>query len=49
MESTISPGGERFTIVTDDDGLPVIRTTNGIITSALVKEIEALGDESGEA
>ncbi len=32
--------GERFTIVTGDDGLPVIRTTNGVITSRLVKEIE---------
>ena len=31
---------ERFTIVTGDDGLPVIRTTNGVITSRLVKEIE---------
>jgi hypothetical protein len=32
---------ERFTIVTADDGLPVIRATNGVITSRLVKEIEA--------
>jgi hypothetical protein len=32
---------ERFTIATADDGLPVIRTTNGVITSRLVKEIEA--------
>ena len=35
-----APGVERFTIVTGDDGLPVIRTTNGVITSRLVKEIE---------
>lgn len=33
--------GEHFTIVTGDDGLPKIRTTNGIITSRLVKDIEA--------
>ena len=33
--------GERFSIVTAGDGLPVIRTTGGIITSRLVKEIEA--------
>ena len=31
---------QQFTIVTGDDGLPVIRTTNGVITSRLVKEIE---------
>jgi len=30
----------RFIIGTGDDGLPVIRTTNGVITSRLVKEIE---------
>jgi hypothetical protein len=30
-----------FTVVTGDDGLPVIRTTNGIITSHLIKDIEA--------
>jgi hypothetical protein len=32
---------ESFTVVTGDDGLPLIRTTNGIITSQLVKDIEA--------
>jgi hypothetical protein len=31
---------EGFTVVTGDDGLPLIRTTNGIITSQLVKDIE---------
>ena len=33
---------EHFTIGTGEDGLPVIRTTNGVITSRLVKEIETL-------
>ena len=33
---------EPFTIATGDDGLPVIRTANGIITSQLVKDIETL-------
>ena len=32
---------EPFTVTTGDDGLPLIRTTNGIITSQLVKDIEA--------
>jgi hypothetical protein len=32
---------ETFTVVTGDDGLPVIRTTNGLITSQLVKDLEA--------
>ena len=32
---------ENFTLVTGNDGLPVIRTTNGIITSQLIKDIEA--------
>jgi hypothetical protein len=32
---------QRFTIAMGDDGLPVIRTTDGIITSRLVKDIEA--------
>jgi hypothetical protein len=32
---------DRFTIVTGEDGLPVIRTTNGVITSRLVKDIES--------
>ena len=34
------PAGERFTIASGDDGLPVIRTTNGVISARLVKEIE---------
>ena len=33
--------GARFTVVTGEDGLPVIRGENGIITSRLVKEIES--------
>jgi hypothetical protein len=32
---------ESFTVVTGNDGLPIIRTTNGTITSRLVKDIEA--------
>ena len=32
---------EPFSIVTGEDGLPVIRTANGVITSQLVKDIEA--------
>ena len=32
---------EPFTVATGDDGLPLIRTTNGIITSQLVKDLEA--------
>ena len=35
-----APGVDRFTITTGDDGVPVIRTTDGVITSRLVKEIE---------
>ena len=35
------PAGNRFTVTTADDGLPVIRTENGIITSRLVKNIES--------
>ena len=31
-----------FTITTGDDGLPVIRANNGVITSQLVKDIETL-------
>ncbi len=31
-----------FTITTGDDGLPVIRTANGTITSQMVKDIETL-------
>ncbi len=33
------PGG--FAVATADDGLPVIRTNGGTITSELVKEIES--------
>ena len=33
---------EPFTVTTGDDGLPLIRTTNGTITSQLVKDIETL-------
>jgi hypothetical protein len=32
---------EPFTVATGDDGLPLIRTTTGVITSQLVKDIEA--------
>jgi hypothetical protein len=32
---------EPFTVTNGEDGLPVIRTKNGIITSQLVKDIEA--------
>ena len=35
------PAGTRFTVTTADDGLPVIRAENGIITSRLVKTIES--------
>jgi len=31
----------RFTIATAEDGLPIIRGENGLITSRLVKEIES--------
>jgi hypothetical protein len=34
------PKVEPFTIITGEDGLPIIRTSNGVITSRLVKEIE---------
>jgi hypothetical protein len=30
-----------FTVATGDDGLPVIRGENGVITSQMVKEIES--------
>ncbi len=30
-----------FTIAVGEDGLPVIRTENGVITSGLVKELES--------
>jgi bifunctional DNA-binding transcriptional regulator/antitoxin component of YhaV-PrlF toxin-antitoxin module len=33
--------GSHFTIATGEDGLPVIRLANGVITSRLVKEIES--------
>jgi bifunctional DNA-binding transcriptional regulator/antitoxin component of YhaV-PrlF toxin-antitoxin module len=33
--------GAHFTVATGDDGLPVIRTDKGAITSQLVKEIES--------
>jgi bifunctional DNA-binding transcriptional regulator/antitoxin component of YhaV-PrlF toxin-antitoxin module len=35
-------GVARFTVETASDGLPVIRTRNGVITSKLVKDIESL-------
>lgn len=35
------PPGARFTVATGEDGLPVIRTENGNITSRLVKELES--------
>jgi len=31
---------QRFTIATGEDGLPVIRPANGVITSQLVKDVE---------
>ena len=36
-----STGSARFTVATGTDGLPVIRTENGVITSWLVKELES--------
>ena len=30
-----------FSVVTGEDGLPIIRTANGIITARLFKDIEA--------
>ena len=39
---TKQPGtGPRFSEGTAEDGLPVIRAENGVITSRLVKEIES--------
>ena len=35
-----APGGQ-FTIATGEDGLPVIRVANGVITARLLKEIES--------
>ncbi|HUA66179.1 MAG TPA: hypothetical protein VME24_10045 [Alphaproteobacteria bacterium] len=34
------PGHRDFSIITANDGLPVIRATGGTITSELVREIE---------
>jgi hypothetical protein len=31
---------QRFTVATSDDGLPVIRTNDGVITSQLVRDLE---------
>ncbi len=33
--------GARFIVAEGDDGLPLIRVANGVITSRLVKEIES--------
>lgn len=35
------PAGARFIVAAADDGLPVIRVTDGSITSRQVKEIES--------
>ena len=35
------PAGARFVIAMGDDGLPVIKVTNGVITTRLVNEIES--------
>lgn len=35
------PPGARYTVAIGEDGLPVIRTENGVITSRRVKEIES--------
>jgi len=35
------PPGSRFTAATAEDGLPVIRTENGTITSRMVKDVES--------
>ena len=43
-------GGEvpaAFSIATEADGLPVIRAQGGVITPALVREIEGLAGRSG--
>ena len=34
-------GTPPFTVITGDDGLPVIQVANGVITSRLVKDIES--------
>jgi bifunctional DNA-binding transcriptional regulator/antitoxin component of YhaV-PrlF toxin-antitoxin module len=36
-----STASKNFVIVDGDDGLPIVRTGDGIITSRLVKDIEA--------
>ena len=41
LQSDESARGGRLQIVTNADGLPVIRGGTGIITAALVREIEA--------
>ena len=41
MLSKQPPSGVRFTVAPGEDGLPVIRTENGVITSRLVKELES--------
>lgn len=33
--------GKRFVVADGDDGLPLVRTSDGIISSRLVKDIEA--------
>ena len=35
------PAGARIMVATAEDGLPVIRTENGTITSRMVKDIES--------
>ncbi|MBI4327742.1 MAG: AbrB/MazE/SpoVT family DNA-binding domain-containing protein [Chloroflexi bacterium] len=35
------PTSLRFTVTEGEDGLPLIRVANGVITSRLVKEIES--------
>jgi hypothetical protein len=42
LESPVRGEKSVFSVVTDSDGLPVIRIEGGIITSALVREIEGL-------
>ena len=44
--TVLTPPGEvgaaKFSIATGPDGLPVIRANGGVITAALVREIEGL-------
>ena len=35
------PSGASFIVAIGEDGLPVLRTENGVITARLVKEIES--------